>query len=167
MRIIQWLYDETFQNQYCIFSGAIGNDCKGIMLQSLVRSTGVDARFADALNSLLYFIFIMIYIFKCIYFCRYVIHSNLNTGQCIILISEPYRSLVANVGAAAKYTLNDLKACNLSFDRIKIIYIEGFFIPHSFPVIKELVKQAEERDIIIAFNISGTYIFNVNKYFRI
>lgn len=134
MRIIQWLYDETFQNQYCIFSGAIGNDCKGIMLQSLVRSTGVDA--------------------------RYVIHSNLNTGQCIILISEPYRSLVANVGAAAKYTLNDLKACNLSFDRIKIIYIEGFFIPHSFPVIKELVKQAEERDIIIAFNINGTYIFN-------
>lgn len=88
------------------------------MLQSLVQSAGVDV--------------------------RYAIHSNLSTGQCIILISEPYRSLVANVGAAAKYTLNDFKACNLSFDRIKIIYIEGFFIPHSFSVIKELNKQKKE-----------------------
>lgn len=114
------------------------------MLQSLVQSAGVDVKFADALNSLLYFIFIMIYIFKYIYFCRYAIHSNLSTGQCIILISEPYRSLVANVGAAAKYTLNDFKACNLSFDRIKIIYIEGFFIPHSFSVIKKLNKQKKE-----------------------
>lgn len=80
------------------------------------------------------------------------------------MTSESTRSLVANIGAASVYTLDDLKKTSLSLDTIKIIYIEGFFLTHSFPVVKDLVKQAEERDIIIAFNLNGTYIFNVRKY---
>ncbi|CAL7945129.1 unnamed protein product [Xylocopa violacea] len=134
MRILQWLCDETFQNQYCVYHGGLGNDSKGLMLENLVRSAGVDA--------------------------RYAIHSTLPTGHCIALTNTSFRSLVANIGAAGVYTLDDLKKSSLSLDTIKIIYIEGFFITHSFLVAKELVKQAEEKDIIIAFNLNGTYIFS-------
>lgn len=71
------------------------------------------------------------------------------------------RSLVANLGAANVYTLDDLKKANLQLDSMKIIYIEGYFITHSLDVAKELVKQAQEKNIIIAFNLSGLYIFQV------
>ncbi|XP_076639262.1 adenosine kinase isoform X2 [Colletes latitarsis] len=134
MRILQWLFDDTFKHQYSIYCGGLGNDPRGAMLENLVRSAGVDA--------------------------RYAVHSNLPTGHCIALINESSRCLVANIGAAGVYTLDDLKKTNLSFDTIKIIYIEGFFIMHSFPVAKELVRLAEEKNIIIAFNLNGLYIFN-------
>ncbi|XP_053976661.1 adenosine kinase-like [Hylaeus volcanicus] len=134
MRILQWLFDDTFKNQYSIYCGGLGNDPRGAMLKNLVRSAGVDA--------------------------RYAVHPNLPTGHCIALINESSRSLVANIGAAGVYTLDDFKKTNLSLDTIKIIYIEGFFITHSFPVAKELVRLAEEKKIIIAFNLNGLYIFN-------
>ncbi|XP_076179152.1 uncharacterized protein LOC143152669 isoform X3 [Ptiloglossa arizonensis] len=133
MRILQWLFDDTFKSQWSIYCGGLGNDPRGAMLENLVRSAGVDA--------------------------RYAVHSTLPTGHCIALINESSRSLVANIGAAGVYTLDDLKKTNLSLDTVKIIYIEGFFITHSFPVAKELVRLAEEKDIIIAFNLNGLYIF--------
>lgn len=74
---------------------------------------------------------------------------------------ESSRSLVANLGAANVYTLDDLKKASLQLDSMKIIYIEGFFVTHSLDVAKELVKQAQEKNIIIAFNLSGLYIFQV------
>jgi adenosine kinase len=69
--------------------------------------------------------------------------------------------LVANLGAANIYTLDDLKKANLQLDNVKVIYIEGYFITHSLEVAKELVKRAREKNIIIAFNLSGLYIFQV------
>lgn len=88
-------------------------------------------------------------------------HSTLPTGLCISLVNGTSRSLVANLGAANVYTLDDFKKINLRLDNVKIIYIEGFFITHSLEVAKELVKRAQEKNIIIAFNLSGLYIFKV------
>lgn len=88
-------------------------------------------------------------------------HSTLPTGLCISLVNDASRSLVANLGAANIYTLDDFKKVNLRLDNVKIIYIEGFFITHSLEVAKELVKRAQEKNIIIAFNLSGLYIFKV------
>lgn len=96
-----------------------------------------------------------------IIFFRYAVHSTLPTGLCVSLVYESSRSLVANLGAANIYTLNDLKKANFQLDSLKIIYIEGYFITHSLDVAKELVKQAQEKNIIIAFNLSGVYIFQV------
>ncbi|XP_029174849.1 adenosine kinase-like [Nylanderia fulva] len=133
LRILQWLCDETHESQIGTFYGGIGNDQKGSILEKLVRITGVDV--------------------------RYAVHPTLSTGLCVSLVYESSRSLVANLGAANVYTLDDLKKANLQLDSMKIIYIEGFFITHSLDVAKELVKQAQEKNIIIAFNLSGLYIF--------
>lgn len=65
------------------------------------------------------------------------------------------------MGAAGVYTLENLKNHDLPFDTLKIIYIEGFFITHSFDVALEAVKLARERCITVAFNVSGEYMFQV------
>ena len=78
------------------------------------------------------------------------------------MISGSSRSLVANLGAAAVYTLNDLKKGNLPLDGVKIIYIEGYFLVHSMDVCKEIVELTQEKNVVIAFNLSGEYIFEVN-----
>ncbi|XP_033322449.1 uncharacterized protein LOC117218248 [Megalopta genalis] len=133
MRILQWLFNNTLKSESSIYCGGLGKDSRGTILYTSVQSAGVDA--------------------------RYAFHSYLPTGLCIALICESSRSLVANIGAAGVYSLDDLKKTNLKFDTIKIIYIEGFFITHSFPVAKELVKVVEENNIILAINLSGVYIF--------
>lgn len=98
-----------------------------------------------------------------IFFSRYAIHPSLPTGICVSIITEGCRSLAANIGAASVYTLNDLCSANLPLDVIKIIYIEGFFITHSLDVAREVVRIALEKNIIIAFNLNGTYIFKVSN----
>ena len=133
MRILQWLFKSTFKGPCTMYCGGIGNDLRGVMLENLVRSASVDV--------------------------RYALHPSLPTGQCIALINGSSRSLIANIGAAGVYTLDDLEKSNLPLDTVKIIYIEGFFITHSLPVAKELVRQAEEKNIIIVFNLSALYIF--------
>lgn len=96
-----------------------------------------------------------------LYFIRYAVHPTLPTGLCVSLVYGTSRSLVANLGAASVYTLDDLKKANPQLDSIKIIYIEGYFVTHSLDVAKELVKRAQERNIIVAFNLNSFYIFQV------
>lgn len=99
-------------------------------------------------------------ILYCICF-RYTVHPTLPTGLCVSLVYGTSRSLVANLGAANVYTLDDLKKANPQLDSIKIIYIEGYFVTHSLDVAKELVKRAQEKNIIVAFNLNSFYIFQV------
>lgn len=133
MRILQWLCDETHECRVGTFCGGVGDDQRASILEKLVQIAGVDV--------------------------RYTVHPTLSTGLCISLVNGASRSLVANLGAANIYTLDDLKRINLRLDSVKIVYIEGFFVTHSFEVAKELVKRALEKNIIIAFNLSGIYIF--------
>lgn len=79
------------------------------------------------------------------------------------MISNTCRSLVANLGAAGHYSLDDLEILTepLPLDSVGIIYIEGFFVTHSLDVAKEVVKRAQGKGITVAFNLNGTYIFKV------
>ncbi|XP_011638464.1 adenosine kinase-like [Pogonomyrmex barbatus] len=137
LRILQWLCDETYESQISIFCGSLGNDQRGTILEKLVRLAGVDV--------------------------RYTVHPTLSTGLCVSLVYGTSRSLVANLGAANVYTLDDLKKANLQFDTVKIIYIEGYFVTHSLDVAKELVKRAQEKNIIIAFNLNSFYLFQEHQ----
>ncbi|XP_076664197.1 adenosine kinase isoform X2 [Andrena cerasifolii] len=91
MRILQWLFKSTFKCPCTMYCGGIGNDLRGVMLENLVRSASVDV--------------------------RYALHPSLPTGQCIALINGSSRSLIANIGAAGVYTLDDLEKSNLPLDR--------------------------------------------------
>ncbi|XP_066590352.1 uncharacterized protein [Prorops nasuta] len=133
LRVLQWLCDETHFSRFCIYCGGIGNDSNGTKLNELITASGIITRYAVQ-----------------------PIHS---TGICVALEFEKCRSLVANLGAAAIYTLNDLNKSDLSLDSVKIVYLEGFFVVHSLDVAREIVKRAQEKKIIVAFNLNGVYIF--------
>ena len=112
-------------------------------------------------------------IFLCLYnyiwnlkIYSYAIHPKLHTGICVSIINDTYRSLAANLGAAAIYTLEDLNSTELPLDSVRIIYIEGFFITHSLDVAKEVVKRTQGKNIVIAFNLCGTYIFKVTMNYN-
>ncbi|KAG8037587.1 hypothetical protein G9C98_005798 [Cotesia typhae] len=61
----------------------------------------------------------------------YALHLDLPTGIALSLSRDSSRSLIANLGAAGVYTLEDLKKSNLPWETIKIVYIEGFFLTHA------------------------------------
>ncbi|XP_011501475.1 PREDICTED: adenosine kinase [Ceratosolen solmsi marchali] len=133
MRILQKLCGDLNSSKMCVYYGGLGDDSRGKTLEKLVQAANIDA--------------------------RYVIHSTLPTGICVSIIKGAYRTLAANIGAASIFTLEDLKHLELPFNSVKVIYIEGFFITHSLDVAKEVVKKAQERNIVTAFNLSATYIF--------
>ncbi|XP_058800713.1 adenosine kinase-like [Phymastichus coffea] len=133
VRILQHLCGRKNGPKMCIYYGGLGNCTRGETLKELVKLANVDA--------------------------RYAIHPSLPTGICVSIIKDTYRSLAANLGAAGIYTLNDLNKTDLPLDCVRIIYIEGFFITHSMDVAKAVVEKAQEKDIILAFNLSGTYVF--------
>ncbi|XP_046431503.1 adenosine kinase-like isoform X1 [Neodiprion fabricii] len=137
IRVIQWLCGGQSGPQLGLFCGGLGNDSRGKILQDMVRAIGIDA--------------------------RYAIHPDLPTGVCVSMVKRPWRSLVANLGAASVYTLDNLAQHDLPLNSLKIIYIEGFFITHSFDVALELVKLARDKGITVAFNISGEYIFQEHQ----
>ena len=99
-------------------------------------------------------------------YLRYAIHPTLATGLCISIITDSCRSLVGNLGAAEVYTLDNLKNAKLELDTAKVLYIEGFFIPHGYEVAKEVIKQVYGKNITVIFNLSGTYIFKVGRNFK-
>lgn len=91
---------------------------------------------------------------------RYAYHPQLPTGTCAALIYKEYRTLVAHLGAANVYAPTDLfKPENLDLlRRVKIIYVEGYFLTHSFEVIRQLSEFARERGTALACNVSGVYV---------
>ena len=93
-------------------------------------------------------------------------HPTLPTGFSVSLVAERWRCLVAHLGAAGVYTMYDLHNTYLPLDTVKIIYIEAFFITHSLDVAKEVVKMVQGKDVIIAFNLSGKYVFTVSIFFN-
>lgn len=101
---------------------------------------------------------INIYLFDLI---RYAIQKNQSTGTAISLINGRNRSLIAHLGAASVYTLDDLQGQdNIEIIKhVNFVYIEGFFVSHSFNVALEVVKICRKHGNTIVFNLSGAYLF--------
>lgn len=58
------------------------------------------------------------------------------------------------------YSVSDfLTADNVSlFECVRIVYIEGYFISHSFDAALEVVKLCHKNGIVILFNLCGVYL---------
>ena len=95
---------------------------------------------------------------------RYALHPTLPTGVSLSLVTDSWQTLTAHLGAAAAYTLHNLRNSSLPLDTVKIVYIEGFFVTHSLDVAREVVKMVKGRDVIIVFNLCGDYIFDVSLF---
>ncbi|XP_063238182.1 uncharacterized protein LOC134539821 [Bacillus rossius redtenbacheri] len=130
LRAFQWLVGRPGAS---VVFGAVGLDDEGRTLEALMRSAGVCT--------------------------RYVYHSELPTGRCVALVKNEHRALVAHIGAAAVYDSHHLDSDNFhTLARSKIVYVEGFFISHSFAVAEEVFTFCKSRGILTAFNLSSVYI---------
>jgi adenosine kinase len=109
-------------------------DDNGDVLDKLVRNDGVLTSFA--------------------------INKDLPTGHCIALVNGDERTLCANLGAAEKYETSDLWTDkNLSLLKsIQVIYVEGYFMSHSFETTMELAVFERRNNITLVFNLCGEYV---------
>lgn len=97
------------------------------------------------------------YSFKCY---RYAKKPSHPTGRVVALISGDSRSLVAHLGAAQQYSIEDFRTQENTklFEEISVVYIEGFFITHSFEVGLEVTRLCKTHGVTVILNISGAYV---------
>lgn len=91
---------------------------------------------------------------------RYARRSSCSTGRVVALINGDSRSLVAHLGAAQHYSIADLQIqenINL-FEELLVVYVEGFFITHSFEVGLEVTRLCKTCGVAVVLNISGVYV---------
>ena len=117
-----------------MFLGGLGTDESGDILETLVNKDGVLTSFAK--------------------------HQDLPTGHCIALVDGAERTLCANLGAATKYDTSDLwNSANITMlQNTKVIYVEGYFLAHSFETTMELATFAQRNQITFVFNLCGEYV---------
>eukprot|EP00090_Calanus_glacialis_P006280 TRINITY_DN14904_c0_g1_i1.p1 TRINITY_DN14904_c0_g1~~TRINITY_DN14904_c0_g1_i1.p1 ORF type:complete len:404 (-),score=98.40 TRINITY_DN14904_c0_g1_i1:69-1280(-) len=131
VRVFQWLSE--VKNE-AVFLGGLGTDESGDILETLVNKDGVLTAFAK--------------------------HQDLPTGHCIALVDGAERTLCANLGAATKYDTSDLwNSRNIPMlQNTKVIYVEGYFLAHSFETTMELATFAQRNQITFVFNLCGEYV---------
>jgi len=131
VRVFQWLSGRPGES---LFLGGLGSDESGAVLDSLVRGDGVRTAFSK--------------------------QADRPTGHCIALVEGAERTLVANLGAASHYSVEDLwSGGNRSLLLgAKVIYVEGYFLAHSLEATLELAKFASEQGISFIFNLCGEYV---------
>lgn len=91
-------------------------------------------------------------------FYRYKYHDDYPTGSCLALINGENRSLIGHLGAANMYEPSDLLQHMEILDQVNIIYIESFFISHSYDVALILLKLCQDKKIALVFNIGAIYM---------
>lgn len=136
-RVFQWLSGVSNES---VFLGGLGKDEAGDILETLVNKDGVLTSFAK--------------------------HQDLSTGHCIALVDGAERTLCANLGAASKYETEDLWTSKntLVLKSTKVIYVEGYFLAHSFTTTLELANYAHKNKITFVFNLCGEYVCEDIEY---
>lgn len=130
-RVFSWVLGEQDR---VTFVGGIGKDQQAEKLRNIVGNSGVKANFAE-------------------------IESH-PTGTCVALILGTCRCLCADIGAANICEPQHIFNAQMmpSLKAAKFIYIEGYFITHSFDTALQIAKYAQEQKKILIFNLCGSYV---------
>ncbi|CAG8547071.1 4720_t:CDS:2 [Ambispora leptoticha] len=116
-----------------IYVGCIGNDHFGKQLRRAAEKDGLRV--------------------------EYMVVDEVATGTCAVIITDHHRSLVANLSAAEKYQLDDLKSVKWKHvENAEFFYISGFFLTVSVPSILEVAKHAAEKNKVFVMNLSAPFL---------
>jgi adenosine kinase len=82
------------------------------------------------------------------------------TGTCAVLVTGAKRSLVANLGAANKFTESHIHepAYYKYLEQAEFYYISGFFLTVSPPSIQTVAKYAHDHNRLFMMNLSAPFI---------
>lgn len=131
IRVAQWALQVPNATSY---TGCIGSDSFGTELKKAASADGVNV--------------------------LYQINELTPTGTCACLIKDHERSLIANLAAANKFTLDHLHTSELksAIEQARIFYSSGFFLTVSPPSFHHVASHANTNGKIVAVNLAAPFI---------
>ncbi|KAF0976263.1 hypothetical protein FDP41_004938 [Naegleria fowleri] len=132
MRVFQWMNQVSYPT--AVFVGCVGDDEYGRIMKESVTKDGLKV--------------------------IYQITKERPTGTCAALVCDNERALIANLGAAEKYSHEHYKSEEVqqAVRNASMFYISGFFVTVSFESVLETAKHACENNKIFAFNLSALFL---------
>ncbi|KAK3868197.1 hypothetical protein Pcinc_026395 [Petrolisthes cinctipes] len=130
-RVFCWVLGEPHR---VVFVGGIGKDSQAQRLSSIVEESGVVSRF--------------------------VVVDDQPTGTCVALVLGACRCLCADIGAASTCEPHHVFTPALTpvLEAAQYIYVEGYFITHSFPATLQIAQYAAKHGKTLVFNLCGSYV---------
>lgn len=131
IRVAQWMSE---QPGFSAYIGGVGSDAFGAQLRAAADRDGVKT--------------------------LYDISATAPTGTCAVLIHDMERSLVANLGAAEKYTRAhfDSDPVQAVVASARIFYSAGFFLTHAHEVMVATGQHAAAHGQLYAMNLSAPFL---------
>jgi adenosine kinase len=135
-RVAQWQVSTPGAVAY---AGAIGSDKFGDQLEAAAKADGLTTLYKKA---------------------------DVPTGTCAVLINGGERSLIANLSAAEKYTIDHTSSAPVqaAIADASIYYIAGFVLTHSADSIMHVCKHAHENNKTMTMNCSAPFLFQVPPF---
>ncbi|XP_050739987.1 uncharacterized protein LOC127010163 isoform X2 [Eriocheir sinensis] len=135
-RVFCWVLGE---GQRVVFVGGIGEDQAATRLSKIVEESGVITRFVKV--------------------------PGQPTGVCVALVLGACRCLCADIGAAATCLPQHVFTPDLlpTLEAAEFIYVEGYFITHSFPAALQIAEYAQRNHKTLVFNLCGSYVCENNS----
>ncbi|KAK7078852.1 hypothetical protein SK128_026465 [Halocaridina rubra] len=130
-RVFCWVLGEPNR---VVFVGGIGKDDEAKRLSSITQSSGVITRFVEV--------------------------DAQPTGSCVALVLGSCRCLCADIGAASICEPEHVFTPSLLpvLEESEFIYVEGYFITHSFNTAMQLARYAHTHQKTFIFNLCGSYV---------
>ncbi|KAF7456391.1 Cgd8-2370-like protein [Cryptosporidium felis] len=121
------------------FSGGISDDSGGILLQELLTEAEIEYEF------------------------HITNKPNLETGKCVVFVTDIERTLLAGLGAAKEYSVTTFESERIQ-DALKstsIFAASGFFIEVCFEAVlkaAQFIQSRREKECSFIFGLSAVYI---------
>ncbi|KAA0203189.1 hypothetical protein HAZT_HAZT003811 [Hyalella azteca] len=141
-RVFTWVLG---QPKKALFMGGIGVDEAATRLLRIIHDSGVNTRMLEVTTE--------------------------STGRCVALVLGVERCLCADIGAAnycppehvfQDFSISDnaseLRPCLEDMALAPLLYVEGYFITHSFDTALMIAKYAKENKKTLIFNLCGSYV---------
>ncbi|XP_068223599.1 uncharacterized protein [Palaemon carinicauda] len=130
-RVFCWVLGEP---ERVVFVGGIGKDDEAQKLKAITQSSGVVNRFVEV--------------------------DDQPTGTCLALVLGACRCLCADIGAANVCEPEHIFTSQFLpvLEETDFIYVEGYFITHSFNTALQIAKYAKQHDKKFVFNLCGSYV---------
>lgn len=130
IRVAQWMSAPGST----AYMGSIGNDDFAETLKQCAISDGVEVHYME--------------------------QTDVPTGTCAVLVQGGERSLVANLAAANKFTIEHLKTerATALIEGAKIYYVAGFFLTVSVDSLLHVAKHSATNGKIFCMNLSAPFL---------
>jgi len=141
IRVAQYMLTKEGVKDACAYMGCVGKDDNAKKLEESASKDGV--------------------------LVKYKVDEETETGCCACCIVENERTLVTNLAAANKYTIDHLEQNWAIAEQASVFYSAGFFITVCPDAMYKVAKYAAENNKLYCLNLSAPFIIEVPPFFEV